>query len=372
MSEATLDSDIRFPSYMVDWYRERSFMVAFALSVLIHAVLIAFVPGFRSVPVEAPRVLEVEIMPQQAPLPRVQERPVVQRKIVEPPPEPVVAQPQPVVPQPQPVLSQPQPVVQPPQPVQVKQPPPPEPPPVPRADIIRAPQVEPKPEFVVPKPELRPQPRTEPRLEATAEPRIEPRPEPPPVARVEPRPQPRPAPAIEPRPEPRLEPRNAVQPEVRPAPQVVAPVAQARVEPSVAPTPPVAVRPVPAPVAAVPAPPLAAPQPAPAAVAKSADINESKLLVTYGQSISKEIRRYQKYPPPAQRRGWQGTAEVLLQIAADGKVTGITLGKSSGYAILDEEALDMVRRASPLPAAPPDLRGRALVVTVPIVFRLQS
>ncbi|HEX7954056.1 MAG TPA: hypothetical protein VF523_13380, partial [Burkholderiales bacterium] len=68
MSEATLDSGIRFPSHMVDRYRERSFMVAFALSVLIHAVLIAFVPGFRSVPAEAARVLAVEIMPQQAPL----------------------------------------------------------------------------------------------------------------------------------------------------------------------------------------------------------------------------------------------------------------------------------------------------------------
>ena len=96
------------------------------------------------------------------------------------------------------------------------------------------------------------------------------------------------------------------------------------------------------------------------------------MLLTYGQSISKEIKRYQKYPPPAQRRGWEGTAEVLLQIAADGKVTGITLGKSSGHAILDEEAMNMVRRASPLPQAPPDLRGRALVVSIPIVFRLQN
>jgi len=96
------------------------------------------------------------------------------------------------------------------------------------------------------------------------------------------------------------------------------------------------------------------------------------LLLTYGQSISKEIRRYQKYPPVAQRKGWEGTAEVLLQIAPDGKVTNITLGKSSGRSILDEEALNMVRKASPLPPAPQNLRGRELTVTVPIVFKLQS
>jgi protein TonB len=99
---------------------------------------------------------------------------------------------------------------------------------------------------------------------------------------------------------------------------------------------------------------------------------EARLKDIYGQSISQEIKRYQKYPLLAQRRGWEGTAEVLLRIAADGKVAGITLGKSSGRPVLDEEALNMVRRASPLPQAPPDLRGRELTVTVPIVFKLRE
>ena len=86
---------------------------------------------------------------------------------------------------------------------------------------------------------------------------------------------------------------------------------------------------------------VVAPQPSAPRVDEA---SQNRLLQTYGQSISKEIKRYQKYPPPAQRRGWEGTAEVLLQIAADGKVTGITLGKSSGHSILDDEAMDMVRR----------------------------
>ena len=296
---------------MSDWYRERPFKVAFAVSVVIHAGLIAFIPGFRSVPIESPRVLEVEIAPQEAPpIPRVQDKPVVPPKIVEPRIERV-----------------------------------PEPPPAPRADIIPAPRAEPKPEFVVPKPELRPEPKAEPTLETRPEPIIEPQPEPPPIARFEPRPEPQP---------------------VREAPP---PVVPPRVEPSIA-APPV-VRPAPDPVATAPAPSAATPQPQPSAP-KIDEVIENRLLATYGQSISKEIRRHQKYPPPAQRRRWEGTVEVLLQIAADGKVTGITLGKSSGHAILDEEALDMVRRASPLPQAPPDLRGRALVVSVPIVFRLQN
>jgi protein TonB len=331
---------------MTEWYRERSFKVAFAVSVVVHAALIAFIPGFRSVPIESPRVLEVEIAPREAPpVPRIQEKQVVSPKIVEPKIEPVS----------EPVVRQRQ----------------SEPPPVPRAEIIRTPRAEPKPEFVVPKPELGPEPKAEPRLEIRPEPKIEPRPEPPPVARIEPRPEPPPTPTVEPRPEPRPEPRTEIRPEPQPVPREAPPPAvQPRVEPSVA--APAVVRPVPAPVATAPAPPVVAPQPPPSAPKITDDAHENRLVATYGQSISKEIKRYQKYPPPAQRRGWEGTAEVLLQLAADGKVTGITLGKSSGHAILDEEALDMVRRASPLPQAPPDLRGRPLVVSVPIVFRLQN
>ena len=189
----------------------------------------------------------------------------------------------------------------------------------------------------------KPEPRIEPKIEITPEPRIEPRPEPPPVTRVEPLP----------------EPRTEVRPEPQPVP---------RVEP---PPPPVAEVTVPPAPVAVPVPPPPPPQP----VARNKELGpavEPRLLLTYGLSISNEIKRYQKYPPVAQRRGWEGTAEVLLQIAADGKVTSISLGKSSGRSVLDEEALNMVRKASPLPPAPPDLRGRELTVTVPIVFKLQS
>jgi protein TonB len=301
---------------MTDWYRERAFKVAFVASLLVHAALIALVPGFRAVVFEPPKVLNVEIvLPEQslAPPAPVRSPPPPQRIVEETPFQPEAK----IEPRPEPVLRQPE----------------PEPPPIARAEI--APPPEP---VVVPKPE----PRIEPKIEIRPEPEIEPRPEPPPVARVEPLPEP-------------LK-------EVRPEPQPV---------PRVEPPPPVAEATVPPAPVAVPAPP---PVPSPPLALKKepSTVVEPRLLLTYGLSISNEIKRYQKYPPMAQRRGWEGTAEVLLQIAADGKVTRITLGKSSGRPVLDEEALNMVRKASPLPPAPQDLRGRELTVTVPIVFKLQS
>lgn len=349
MSDAVFDSGFYFPSPMTNWYRERPFKVAFVASLLIHAALIALVPGFRTVMVEPPKVLNVEIVLPEQP----QVRPTSLREVVPPAPVTTPAPPQRTVeetvvrpelqiePRPEPVVRQPE----------------LEPPPIPRAEIV-PPLPRPEP-MVVPKPE--------------------PRPEPQPVARVEPRPETRPVLAVEPRPEPRPEPRTEVQPEPLPVPRVEpppVPVAQPRIEPVTAPVPPpappVAAATVqPAPVAA-PVPPPAPPQPVALKKEASVPAVEPRLLLIYGQSISREIKRYQKYPPLAQRRGWEGTAEVHLQIAADGKVTSITLGKSSGRSVLDEEALDMVRRASPLPQAPQNLRGRELTVTVPIVFKLQE
>jgi protein TonB len=99
---------------------------------------------------------------------------------------------------------------------------------------------------------------------------------------------------------------------------------------------------------------------------------ERGLVNSYEKSLSELIRRHEKYPDRARRQGWQGTAVVGLSLSADGKVTDISIIESSGRNILDEAALTMVRRASPLPRAPEGLRGKERTVRVPIVFKLQD
>lgn len=61
----------------------------------------------------------------------------------------------------------------------------------------------------------------------------------------------------------------------------------------------------------------------------------------------------------------RGTAVVTFRVAADGTVSGLGLQRSAGDAALDSEALDLLRRAAPLPAPP---QGRGLQLSVPIVF----
>jgi protein TonB len=113
--------------------------------------------------------------------------------------------------------------------------------------------------------------------------------------------------------------------------------------------------------------PVVAPQP------KVADESrERTLMEQYQQTISARIKKFEEYPPVAKRRHWEGTTVVQLRLTAEGKVTDIAVVEKSGYEILDEAAVKMIRRASPLPLPPEGLRGRDHTVLVPIRFRLDS
>lgn len=372
MSAAVFDRGAFLPDPFTEWYHGRPFQVAFAVSLLVHAVLIVVVPGLRSVNIEPEQVISVEIlMPEEQPVAeRPQPAPAREPEVM-PPPVPNMAP----VPRERRIEQQ----IAPPEPQIQQMPEPtvaePELPPVARAELAPpVPRPEPRPEPIVVE---RPQPLPEPTVAPSREPppvlqRVEPRIEPRPIERVEPRPQIQPD--FEPRPAPALQPPTELQPQVsEPAPPRPAPVAPSASQPRPA-EPVIAPRqadPVAPPsVAAIEAPPPVA-APVPPAPSRPA-IDETRLMQTYGSEISREIQRYQRYPVVAQRRGWEGTAEVLLRIAADGSVVSIEIGKSSGREILDAEAVNMVRRASPLPQAPDSLRGRELSVTIPIVFRLQE
>jgi periplasmic protein TonB len=114
----------------------------------------------------------------------------------------------------------------------------------------------------------------------------------------------------------------------------------------------------------------AAPTPAPVVVAKAAP--DSALLDSYGKTLSSLIAKYQRYPRIAQLRSWQGTAQVQLSVSATGRMVNVVILRSSGFEVLDDQALEMVRQATPLPQPPEALRGREFTVMVPIVFKLND
>ncbi len=76
------------------------------------------------------------------------------------------------------------------------------------------------------------------------------------------------------------------------------------------------------------------------------------------------------YPELARRQGWQGSVLVRATVTAAGKVSGVSLARSSGHTVLDEAALRAVRRWV---FAPGSQSGRLIggVVEVPVNFRLR-
>lgn len=62
----------------------------------------------------------------------------------------------------------------------------------------------------------------------------------------------------------------------------------------------------------------------------------------------------------------------MLYFAIDGvgRLTGARIERTSGYDLLDDAALEMVRRASPLPAIPAELGRASLELVVPVQFTL--
>jgi len=73
------------------------------------------------------------------------------------------------------------------------------------------------------------------------------------------------------------------------------------------------------------------------------------------------------YPLIARRRGWQGTVNVGLVLLADGRVERASLRHSSGFDVLDREALEVARRSRFRLA---DVGGNAVVGEIKYRFEL--
>jgi len=93
-----------------------------------------------------------------------------------------------------------------------------------------------------------------------------------------------------------------------------------------------------------------------------------KAASNYKGKVVAKLRRAKKYPRAARRARLTGTARVAFTIARNGSVSGIRLSRSSGHTVLDQAALDMVRRASPMPKFPSDIKLVRMPLQVPVRF----
>ncbi|MGE0424681.1 MAG: energy transducer TonB [Reyranellaceae bacterium] len=196
-----------------------------------------------------------------------------------------------------------------------------------------------------------PQPPPEVKIEITID---IPPPEPPPEVKIEITvdiPPPEPPPPVDLKPPP---PKVVHKPPPKPPEKVVT----RRPEPSRAP-------PSPAPVAArasgapSPAPPAAVPQANPRAEA------------SWKGALLAHLARHKRYPRASQSRGDEGVVYLRFTMTRQGGVIAERVERASGHDLLDREAVDLVRRAQPLPRPPADVPGQVFEFVVPIQFRLR-
>lgn len=95
-------------------------------------------------------------------------------------------------------------------------------------------------------------------------------------------------------------------------------------------------------------------------------------LSSYGRQYTRYLAQHRIYPRLAQMRGMEGQVLVHIRVARKGSVIDMVVARSSGFDILDQQALDMVRQAAPLPNLPASLAEREFSLDVPIVFRLEQ
>lgn len=72
----------------------------------------------------------------------------------------------------------------------------------------------------------------------------------------------------------------------------------------------------------------------------------------YGRKVNRHVQRYKRYPEAAARGGMKGAVKVSISIGGSGNLASARVTGSSGYPVLDGEALATVRRAAPYPKPP--------------------
>lgn len=98
---------------------------------------------------------------------------------------------------------------------------------------------------------------------------------------------------------------------------------------------------------------------------------DAEIMSRYTQMISLWIQKFKVYPEEARQQGLKGSTVVRIRIDRRGNIRYYALERSTGIEALDKAALDMIKRANPVPAVPADYpEGESFEFLVPVNFSL--
>uniref|UniRef100_A0A7C4JSZ0 Energy transducer TonB n=1 Tax=Thermodesulfobacterium geofontis TaxID=1295609 RepID=A0A7C4JSZ0_9BACT len=93
-----------------------------------------------------------------------------------------------------------------------------------------------------------------------------------------------------------------------------------------------------------------------------------KFLIEKLSLISQIIQNNITYPYIARKMGWEGKVLISFVLTKEGKISFLNIEKSSGYKVLDENAIDTIKKVSKyFPLPPLDVK-----IKIPISYKLHN
>lgn len=82
--------------------------------------------------------------------------------------------------------------------------------------------------------------------------------------------------------------------------------------------------------------------------------------------VMNDFARHFHYPPLARQRGWEGRVVLDFRIDGDGRLQAQRVARTSGFAVLDQAALNSLKRVERVNVA----GGAPLDMQIPVLYRL--
>ena len=118
---------------------------------------------------------------------------------------------------------------------------------------------------------------------------------------------------------------------------------------------------------------LAAPDLKPAERATALNVNGATVgkatpADLWDARVLARIELTKRYPRSAAQSGQQDDVDVMMVVDRDGNLLDAKVRGSKGFSVLDEAAMDAVRRATPFPRPPKEVEGDRIRVSVIVRF----
>lgn len=110
--------------------------------------------------------------------------------------------------------------------------------------------------------------------------------------------------------------------------------------------------------------------PSPTVAASGADAVGAEARARIEAQLHTNLARHFDYPHVARLRGWQGSVLLAFIVQASGNLNDIRIIRSSGFAVLDDSAVDSLKKVQQLPEAVALLQGRDIEIQLPVIYRL--